>query len=52
MTKKKGEIAFYKNGKLVQVGFNNLKKLKMLPIIDSYDSNATFEFTNGKFNKK
>lgn len=50
--KKKGEIYFYKNSKFIQIGFVNLKNLKMFPIIDSYDSNATFQFSKGKYKKK
>jgi len=52
ITKKKGEIYFYKNGKFIQIGFVNLKNLKMYPIIDSYDSSATFQFSKGKYKKK
>jgi len=49
---KKGEISIYKAGKLVQVGWKGIKKLKNLcPVLDAYNQNSTYEFCKGKYKK-
>jgi len=52
MIQKKGEISFYHNGQFVAIGFNNLKKLKLYPIIDVYDANACLKFIKPKLKLK
>jgi hypothetical protein len=46
-----GIIAFYNEGKYVADGFENLKKLKLYPIIDIYETNSSFKFIKPKLKK-
>jgi len=48
---KKGLIHFFKNGDFIQTGFQDLKKLKLYPIIDASNSGSTFRFIKPKLKK-
>jgi len=49
--KKKGELSVYKDGKLIGVCFNGLKKADISPCCDFSEPQSKIEIVKGKYKK-